>query len=253
MKFSDYIVYVDESGDHGLSSVDPAYPVFVLAFCIVHKRDYVHCIVPALQRFKFDWFGHDLVILHEHDILKRKHPFGFLQYDDLRDRFMAGLSKVMADSPMTIVAAIVRKEQLKQRDGQPYSPYQLALSFCFEKAWDFLATRQPPGMTVHIVCESRSPREKPGLGREDRELEFRRIVQGAHPMRSSVRDMRGFNLVFAGKQANSTGLQIADLVARPIGLSVLRPSQPNRAFEIIQQKIWKGSVEGQLDGLKVFP
>jgi hypothetical protein len=29
---SDYIVYVDESGDHGLVSVDPEYPVFVLAF-----------------------------------------------------------------------------------------------------------------------------------------------------------------------------------------------------------------------------
>lgn len=32
MSFSDYIVYVDESGDHGPVSSD--YPVFVLAFCI---------------------------------------------------------------------------------------------------------------------------------------------------------------------------------------------------------------------------
>jgi hypothetical protein len=33
-KFSEYIVYVDESGDHGLETIDPNYPVFVLAFCI---------------------------------------------------------------------------------------------------------------------------------------------------------------------------------------------------------------------------
>ena len=33
MNFSDYIVYVDESGDHGLK-IAPLYPIFVLAFCV---------------------------------------------------------------------------------------------------------------------------------------------------------------------------------------------------------------------------
>jgi hypothetical protein len=46
------------------------------------------------------------------------------------------------------------------------------------------------------------------------------------------------------KAANSTGLQLADLTARPIGLSALRPGQPNRAFDIIRSK---------LGGLKCFP
>jgi hypothetical protein len=30
MDFSDYIVYVDESGDHGLVNIDTQYPIFVL-------------------------------------------------------------------------------------------------------------------------------------------------------------------------------------------------------------------------------
>ena len=30
-RFSDYVVYVDESGDHSLASIDSDYPVFVLA------------------------------------------------------------------------------------------------------------------------------------------------------------------------------------------------------------------------------
>ena len=33
-KFGKYIVYVDESGDHGMQSIDEQYPVFVLAFCV---------------------------------------------------------------------------------------------------------------------------------------------------------------------------------------------------------------------------
>ena len=39
-RFSDYVVYVDESGDHSLASIDPDYPVFVLALCVFHKRHY---------------------------------------------------------------------------------------------------------------------------------------------------------------------------------------------------------------------
>ncbi len=50
--------------------------------------------------------------------------------------------------------------------------------------------------------------------------------------------------IFQAKSVNSTGLQLADLTARPIALNSLRPNQVNRAFEIIQPK---------LGGLKCFP
>lgn len=50
--FSDFLVFVDESGDHGLDSIDPGYPVFVLAFCVMRKADYISDIVPAIQAFK---------------------------------------------------------------------------------------------------------------------------------------------------------------------------------------------------------
>ena len=33
-QFSDFMVYVDESGDHSLTSIDKNYPIFVLAFCV---------------------------------------------------------------------------------------------------------------------------------------------------------------------------------------------------------------------------
>ena len=54
----------------------------------------------------------------------------------------------------------------------------------------------------------------------------------------------GFQPVFIPKAANASGLQLADLTARPIALSRLRPGQPNRAFKIIEPK---------LGGLKCFP
>lgn len=47
-QFSDFIVYVDESEDHSLTSIDKNYPVFVLAFCIFYKQHYREVIVPKV-------------------------------------------------------------------------------------------------------------------------------------------------------------------------------------------------------------
>lgn len=54
--FSDYIIYVDESGDHNLERTDPDYPLFVLAFCIIKKTDYYSVISSSIQKLKFDFF-----------------------------------------------------------------------------------------------------------------------------------------------------------------------------------------------------
>ncbi len=52
--------------------------------------------------------------------------------------------------------------------------------------------------------------------------------------------------IFVDKKSNSSGLQLADLMARPIGLKVLRPLQENRAFDVIRPKL-------ALGGMKSFP
>ena len=60
--------------------------------------------------------------------------------------------------------------------------------------------------------------------------------------------------MFADKKANLPGLQLADLVARPVGMSILRPEQPNRAFEVLKDKFYRnGSGKVQGWGLKCFP
>ena len=90
------------------------------------------------------------------------------------------------------------------------------------------------GRTAHVIFESRGRKEDREL-----ELEFRRIAAndgGAGPGRQDF-GLFDFQPVFVPKAANSAGLQLADLTARPIALSHLRPDQPNRAFEIVRPKI----------------
>ena len=63
-----------------------------------------------------------------------------------------------------------------------------------------------------------------------------------------------FEILIADKKTISAGLEIADLVAHPIGRKVLKKDQTNRAFDTFKDKI-VGDEFGQLEeiGLKTFP
>lgn len=249
--FSDYIVYVDESGDHSLTSIDPAYPVFVLAFCVFKKSSYVEQVVPALQAFKFKWFGEDTVVLHEHEIRRKSGPFFFLQNTERRNTFMAELTDILAAAEMQVIPVVIRKEQLRQRYANADNPYHLSLVFCMERLRDFLNKNGQASRTTHIIFEQRGGKE--GGGKEDKELEreFFRIKAGDHYLCSQT--FPDLELRIVSKQINSAGLQIADLIARPLGVGTLRPDQVNRALEVIAEKLLKRG-EGYMDyGTKTFP
>ena len=63
-----------------------------------------------------------------------------------------------------------------------------------------------------------------------------------------------FEIAFVDKKSNSVGLQLADLVARPVGMSILRPDQNNLAFAAIRPKFYvSGTGKLQGWGLKCFP
>lgn len=249
-RFSDYLVFVDESGSPTLGNIDPDYPVLVLAFLIVLKTTYQTEIVPALQKFKFRHFGHDQVILHEREIRRDIGVFSFLKSPAMKQAFLDELSNIMSAAPFSLVSVIIRKDLLQARYRSPENPYHLALQFGLERVHGFLRQQNPSTASslsrpvVHLIFEKRGKNEDDEL-----ELEFRRICDGAN----FKRDDFPFEIVFAHKQSNSSGLQLADLVARPIGMSVIRPEQTNRAFELLQSKLVQ--VEGNTRGwgLKVFP
>ncbi len=246
MNYSDYIIYVDESGDPNLENPNPSYPMFVLAFCIFKKIDYSKQVSPSIQDFKFKHFGHDSVVLHEHEIRKQRAPFIFLKNVKKRDVFMLDLDKLIDDAPMTVVAAAIDKLKLKKKYVNPRDPYHLALQFCMERVDKLMRNRGQENRVTHIVVERRGKNED-----RDLELEFRRIRDGGN---YSGERLDTLEIVFADKKANSGGLQLADLIARPIGISGLRPTQSNRAYDIIKSKFDVGKNNNPDGfGLKSFP
>lgn len=243
--FGDFIVYVDESGDHGLSSINPDYPIFVLAFCVFDKRDYLEQVVPKVQELKFRYFGHDMVILHEAEIRKARPPFEFLLNPKLRAPFMEELTGLIRQVPFTIVATAIRKEPFRHRKGVDHNPYHIAMEYGLERVFLELQAKGQRRKQTHVVFERRGRQEDEAL-----ELEFRRIMD-----RTRMEGMgETLDMVMADKQVNSAGLQLADMVARPIGRHILKPDQPNRAFDILEPKIRRGT-NGEIRGygLKCYP
>jgi hypothetical protein len=248
-RFSNFIVYVDESGDHGMQTVDANYPIFVLAFCVFYKGHYSDKVVPALQKFKFNHFGHDHVILHENEIRKETGSFRFRGRAE-KQAFIDRLTRIIENSNFILISSVIDKIRLRAKGEQASNPYNLALGFCLENLYQLLQEKNQDDALTHIVFECRGAKED-----KDLELEFRRICDGANRLSKSL----PFEIVFADKKSNSTGLQLADLVARPVGLSVLRPGQENRAFDVLKRKFFcdggrKNLGQGYEDlGLKIYP
>jgi hypothetical protein len=244
MEFSDYVVYVDESGDHELGNINSDYPLFVLSFCVFPIRAYVEKITPALRGLKFATFGHDMVVFREHNIRKREPPFHRMNRES-RELFIETLTGLIREADFTLIAVVIDKLKLKKAYTAPSHPYHLAVEFGMERVHHFLRHHHQENLMTHFVFEARGAKEDETL-----ELEFRRLRDGANGFHTSLR----FEIIIADKKVNSEGLQLADMTARPIGLSVLRPDQANRAVDALQGKFYRGGNGEALGfGLKVFP
>jgi hypothetical protein len=245
-QYSDFVVYVDESGDHSLEKVDPQYPVFVLAFCVFYKRHYAQVVVPSVETFKFQHFGHDVVVLHETDIRKEKGNFRFVSRAH-KHAFMDELTGLIETDNFILISSTIDKNRLRERNQ---NPYHLALGFCLETLDELMQEKGQDARTTHVVVECRGSKEDKEL-----ELEFLRVCSGANKFSKPL----PFEIVFADKKTNSTGLQLADLVARPIGLSVIKPTQPNRAFDVLKRKFFCSGGRHRVGdgyegwGLKIYP
>lgn len=243
--FSDYVVFVDESGDHGLEKIDPAFPVFVLSFCIFEKVCYAERVAPAIRRLKIDTFGHDMTVLHESEIVRGKGAFSTFD-EAARSAFMNKLGALIGECDFTLVAVVIHKPKHKAQYSDPNHPYHFGMQLGLERLHDFLAVKGVPTEALtHVICEARGAPEDAALA-----AAFEGVCGGDNRNKKSY----PFQLVMADKKSNSEGLQLADLTARPIGLSVFKP-QPNQAFEILKPKFFmgRGGHTYHGNGYKIFP
>lgn len=242
-KFGKYLVYADESGDHLLKPNDKDFPFFGLVFVIIEREYYANFFVPQLTQLKLKYFPTPDVILHEHDIRKAQGDFAFLSNAIKRENFIRDITELIENTQFTIISAVINKNELQKQYKSPEPPYHLAMKFCLERFKYFLSDKSlANNQESHITFESRGKREDTNLN-----LAFQMLLDNKVIPKS-------FNIKMLSKISNCSGLQLADLVARPIVMNILKPQQQNRAFNTLKSKFYHDK-DGRIDryGLKVFP
>ncbi|MCO5176120.1 MAG: DUF3800 domain-containing protein [Thermomicrobiales bacterium] len=149
------VMFLDESGDHSLSIIDPQYPLFVLGGVIVDQDYATGEMEERVRQFKLDLFGRDDIILHTADITRSKGAFSKMRHTVFREQFYSNLNELIRSLDFQVIACVIRKNEHYERYGlDAIDPYMLSLNvlverFCFEIG------ETPSGGL--IVAEKRNP------------------------------------------------------------------------------------------------
>ncbi|MEN9653991.1 MAG: hypothetical protein RL235_103 [Chlamydiota bacterium] len=158
MENSDYIVFVDESGDIGLESINERYPIFVLSFCVFRKDVYIQDISPAMGMLKLSLFGHDTIVFHEHEILKKEGPFNRMGKEK-RSELMQKLNILMQQSDFTLIPVAIDKATLKKSGIDAPNVYHLAMQYGLEMLHKHLESLEQQDQKTYVIFEARGKPE----------------------------------------------------------------------------------------------
>ena len=215
-----YYLFLDESGDHGLSSIDGNFPIFLLCGCLISEVSLKE-LQNEIRKFKVKYFNSENVILHS--ILKKSNFISF-------------------------GSAVKKDEHIKKYGKTAKDPYALCLSFVLERM--IFCLDDIKDSTVEIIIEKRGKREDAQLL-----VQYNTILDlGTYFIKPYRLKKKITSFDSKWKKENIIGLQITDLIAYPIARSVLQPNIKYPTYEIIKDKMYcskNGKIEGF--GIKIFP
>jgi hypothetical protein len=242
-----YFLFIDESGDHGLTIVNHDFPVFLLSGVLISEDNY-SMLKSTFNKVKNELWGNKEVIFHSRDIRKCEKEFMILFDLDKKKWFYDNLNSAINNCDYTLISSAIQKENYINQFGRLSNDvYELALSFVIERAIFFLDDMPDDDKELQIIIEKRGKKE-------DKQLDehFQRLMSRGTAYVSSLRlSNYSLSISFKDKKENINGLQLADLTAYPIARFVIEPERAKPAFELISSKIY--SKNGKRYGLKIYP
>ncbi len=238
--------FIDESGDHGLTKINSDFPVFLLCGVLIKEDDY-ETVRQAINSLKRSIWNDKDVVFHSRDIRKCEKEFQKLFDLNLKKYFYDELNKIIAQSPYTIIASAIQKDEFIKQFGKLQDDvYEVALSFVIEQAINALKDMSTEA-SLSIIIEKRGKREDKRLDDHFQKI----IARGTGKLTSKELSYFNPTFIFKDKKENINGLQLADLVAYPIARYVIEPNRANPSFDILEPKIYR--TNGGLDGLRIYP
>ncbi len=77
-----YYLFIDETGDHGLTKIDINFPIFLLSGILIKKNELIQLEL-LLIKFKMKYWSTESLILHSREIRKCSNEYKILLDEDL--------------------------------------------------------------------------------------------------------------------------------------------------------------------------
>lgn len=242
-----YCLYLDESGNHGLTEINPQSPIFLLCGILISEENYKE-FRESLNEIKRKFWGDKSVIFHSRDIRKCQKEFQILLDLDVKAEFYKQLNACISKAKYTIITSVINKDNYIKRYGTLSNDvYEMCLSFIIERAVFYLDDIYFKSKKIDIIIEKRGTKEDRRLGEHFQKL----MSRGTGYVTADRLKKYGMNISFRSKKENINGLQLADLVAYPISTYAIDKNRANPAFDIFKDKFYFKN--GRRYGFKMFP
>lgn len=241
-----YYLFIDESGDHGLKTIDSSFPVFLLCGILISENEYSKINLDS-DNIKLKYWNNKNVILHSRDIRKCNNEFKILFDLKIKEQFYIDINTILTVNNYKIISSAIDKISFIKKYGKLEDDvYEIALSFILERTV-FCLDEFKDCESLEIIIEKRGKKEDAKLSNHLNKLK----QIGTFYVDSDRIKKYAMKHTFLNKRENSNGLQISDLLAYPIAKKIIYPEGVNISYEQIKDKIY--TINGKIYGLKVFP
>ncbi len=248
------ILYIDETGDHSLSKIDPSYPIFALIGVIADQEYHDGELSNSLDVFKERHFGTKDIVLHAQEMTHPQNSRNNLYLKfldvDFRRRFYQDFESFLKSIHISIVACVIMKNEHFANYGlAAKDPYLISFDNLINRLVFDLSGKQKG----QIIAEGRN-------SILDNQLEIAYLtarIEGTDKVQpSELRFKLGRSIEFRSKSDNVAGLQIADMVASPIARHYL--GKPERvghqiSYDSVFSKVRNSNGHWENIGITILP
>ena len=242
-----YFMFVDESGDASVQSIDTSFNTFILCGVLISEASYSIFDI-ACKELKMKYFETDEVIFHLSKMRAKKGVFKIFQAPAVLANFLVDFHELLTNTDFKIISVLINKPAYIIKYPQRNSVYQEALKFMCERSV-FCLRKEDIVKKFFIFMEQRDSQDI-----FIKKYYTANISNGTPFMsRMEMRVCEPF-LNFRKKKANINGLQLADICAYPIGRKHLSPDTINPLYDIVHSKFYKSNSGEHIGyGLKIYP
>ena len=243
-----YTLFLDESGTNYIQNINKEYPYCTLCGIFCNDYDYSQ-IDEKMKLLKRYFWKTDNIILRSYEIRRHLGAFKIFNNDKIKNEFYSKMNDIVFQENYKIICVVIDKEKYNLTKFRNIDPYHISLKFLLERNVFILDDEIEIDRNLNFIIEKRNNKENESVRAHLLTL----LNEGTGFVTSSRIKSYNFFYEFRHKKDNINGLQLADLIAYPITISILEPKRFNPVYDLIKNKFYAKNGNPIGWGLKVFP